>query len=70
VSKEDKFIIGGDVLFHGSIGRTDLPGGDHEGLINNIKTKLFSLEDDFVVFSGHGEQTSIGFEKKHNQFLV
>ena len=70
VSKEDKFIIGGDVLFYGSIGRTDLPGGDHEGLITNIKTKLFSLEDDFIVFSGHGEQTSIGFKKKHNPFLV
>src|ERR1035437_6366187 len=70
VSKEDKFIIGGDVLFHGSIGRTDLPGGDHEALLSNIREKLFVLGDDFVVFSGHGEQTSIGFEKKHNPFLA
>jgi glyoxylase-like metal-dependent hydrolase (beta-lactamase superfamily II) len=70
VSKEDKFIIGGDVLFHGSIGRTDLPGGDHEALLSNIREKLFVLGDDFIVFSGHGEQTSIGFEKKHNPFLA
>jgi glyoxylase-like metal-dependent hydrolase (beta-lactamase superfamily II) len=70
VSKEDKFIIGGDVLFHGSIGRTDLPGGDHEALLSNIREKLFVLGDDFAVFSGHGEQTSIGFEKKHNPFLA
>lgn len=70
VSKEDKFVVGGDVLFHGSIGRTDLPGGDHEGLLSNIRKKLFALEDDFIVFSGHGEQTTIGFEKKNNPFLV
>jgi len=70
VSKENKFIIGGDVLFHGSIGRTDLPGGDHEALLSNIREKLFVLGDDFAVFSGHGEQTSIDFEKKHNPFLV
>lgn len=69
VSHSDKFIIGGDVLFYGSIGRTDLPGGDHEGLLNNIRTKLFPLDDDFVVFSGHGKETSIGFEKKNNPFL-
>ncbi len=70
VSKEDKFIIVGDVLFYGSIGRTDLPGGDHEALLSNIREKLFVLGDDFAVFSGHGEQTSIGFEKKNNPFLV
>ncbi|MBI4946964.1 MAG: MBL fold metallo-hydrolase [Bacteroidetes bacterium] len=70
VSKEDRFVIGGDVLFHGSIGRTDLPGGDHEALLLNIREKLFVLGDDFIVFPGHGEQTSIGFEKKYNPFLV
>lgn len=70
VSHADKFIIGGDVLFYGSIGRTDLPGGNHEALISNIKEKLFVLEDDFAVFSGHGRATSIGFEKKNNPFLV
>ena len=69
VSKEAKLIIGGDVLFHGSIGRTDLPGGNHEALLKNIREKLFVLDDDFVVFSGHGEQTTIGFEKKNNPFL-
>ncbi len=70
VSREDKFIIGGDVLFHGSIGRTDLPGGDHETLLSNIREKLFVLGDDFAVFPGHGQETSIGFEKKHNPFLI
>jgi len=70
VSHADKFIIGGDVLFYGSIGRTDLPGGDHETLLNSIKSKLFVLQDDFAVFSGHGQETSIGFEKKNNSFLV
>ncbi|MBI4931082.1 MAG: MBL fold metallo-hydrolase [Bacteroidetes bacterium] len=70
VSHTDKFIIGGDVLFYGSIGRTDLPGGDHEALISNIKTKLFLLDDDFTVFTGHGNETTIGFEKKNNPFLI
>ena len=69
VSHDDKFVIGGDVLFHGSIGRTDLPGGDHETLLSSIREKLFTLPDDFVVFSGHGHETSIGFEKKNNPFL-
>ena len=70
VSHADKFIIGGDVLFYGSIGRTDLPGGDHETLLNSIRTKLFVLEDEFAVFSGHGQETNIGFEKKNNPFLA
>ena len=70
VSHADKFIIGGDVLFYGSIGRTDLPGGNHEALISNIKTKLFKLDDDFTVFTGHGSETTIGFEKKNNPFLI
>lgn len=69
-NKEEKFIIGGDVLFHGSIGRTDLPGGDHETLLNSIREKLFTLADDFTVFSGHGGETTIGFEKKNNPFLI
>ncbi len=66
---EQKFMIAGDVLFYGSIGRTDLPGGNHETLINNIKTKLFPLGDEFKVYSGHGQVTSIGFEKMNNPFL-
>ncbi|MFH1004393.1 MAG: MBL fold metallo-hydrolase [Bacteroidota bacterium] len=68
--KKKKIIISGDVLFYGSIGRTDLPGGNHKSLISNIKTKLFSFDDDFVVFPGHGQQTSIGFEKNNNPFFT
>ena len=70
VSHDDKFVIGGDVLFHGSIGRTDLPGGDHETLLSSIREKLFTLPDDFVVFPGHGQETNIDFEKKNNPFLT
>jgi hydroxyacylglutathione hydrolase len=69
-SKEDNFLIAGDVLFYGSIGRTDLPGGDHETLISNIKNKLFSLPDDTKVYCGHGPETTLGFEKKTNPFLT
>ena len=67
--KEQKFVIGGDVLFHGSIGRTDLPGGDHETLISNIKSKFLPLGDDFTVYSGHGPETNMGFERENNPFL-
>jgi glyoxylase-like metal-dependent hydrolase (beta-lactamase superfamily II) len=70
VSKEDKFVIGGDVLFNRSIGRTDLPGGDHATLLSSIREKLFVLEDDYTVLSGHGQETSIGFEKQNNPFLA
>ena len=69
VAQKEKFIINGDVLFQGSIGRTDLPGGDYNTLINSIKTKLLTLDDDFTVYSGHGPSTSIGFERSHNPFL-
>lgn len=61
-------VIGGDVLFYNSIGRTDLPGGDHKTLINSIQKKLFLLPDDVTVFPGHGPKTTIGFEKKTNPF--
>ena len=66
---KQNFIISGDVLFNRSIGRTDLPGGDHETLIKNIKEKLFVLPDETVVYSGHGAATTIGDEKKYNPFL-
>lgn len=68
-SKEDKFIVAGDVLFNGSIGRTDLPGGDFDTLIASIKTKLFHLENETVVYCGHGPSTTIGNEKLNNPFL-
>lgn len=69
VNREQKFVICGDVLFYGSIGRTDFPGCSHEGLISSIKDQLFPLGDDFRVLSGHGEETTIGFERKNNPFL-
>ena len=59
----------GDVLFYGSIGRTDLPGGDHDLLIEGIKRKLLPLDGDIIVHSGHGQDTSIGFERLNNPFL-
>ena len=68
-SQTDKFLIGGDVLFYGSIGRTDLPGGNHALLIKNIKEKILILPDDVTVFPGHGGETTIGFEKTHNYYL-
>jgi hydroxyacylglutathione hydrolase len=68
-SKENNFLIGGDVLFNGSIGRTDLPGGNFEVLSQSIKTKLYTLPDNTRVFSGHGESTLIGHEKNNNPFV-
>jgi len=69
-NKENKLLIGGDVLFRGSIGRSDLPLGDHDTLIKSIKEKLLILGDDVKVYSGHGPATTIGFEKANNPFLV
>ncbi|MCP4641766.1 MAG: MBL fold metallo-hydrolase [bacterium] len=66
----DGFVIAGDCLFAGSIGRTDLPGGDHAQLIDSIRTKLLALPDETVVYSGHGPETSIGAERRSNPFLV
>lgn len=67
-SEKNRTVIGGDVLFYNSIGRTDLPGGDAETLINSIHTKLFSLPDYVKVYPGHGPETTIGFEKRTNPF--
>ncbi len=64
-----QWLVGGDVLFQGSIGRTDLPGGHHETLIESIQTELMSLPDDTRVYSGHGPVTTIGSERLHNPFL-
>lgn len=69
-NKDEKFVIGGDVLFQGSIGRTDLPGGDFDTLINSIRTKLFVLEADVKVYPGHGPHTTVGYEKQYNPYLV
>lgn len=68
-NENQKFMISGDVLFEGSIGRTDLYKGNYEQLIEGIKTKLFMLDDETQVFSGHGNPTTIGFEKRHNPFF-
>ena len=63
------FVIAGDVLFNGSIGRTDLPGGDQATLIRSIQTQLFSLPDDTKVYPGHGALTTIGLEKMNNPYV-
>jgi glyoxylase-like metal-dependent hydrolase (beta-lactamase superfamily II) len=64
-----QFIIAGDVLFRGSIGRTDLPGGDHETLIKSIQTKMYQLPPDTIVYPGHGPATRIFTEMKSNPFV-
>jgi hydroxyacylglutathione hydrolase len=66
---EDQLLIGGDVLFAGSIGRGDLPGGDIDLLVTGIRKKLFPLGDDVIVLPGHGPPTRVGTEKKTNPFL-
>lgn len=63
------FVISGDVLFQGSVGRSDLPGGNHDVLMNSIKNQLYTLPDETKVYSGHGEPTEIGIEKKINPFI-
>ncbi len=68
-NKEGKYIIGGDVLFKGSIGRTDFPGCDFSTLINSIQTQFFTLPDETKVYSGHGPATTIGYEKMNNPFV-
>ena len=69
-NEEQNICIGGDVLFEGSIGRTDLPGGDFETLIDSIKSKLFKFADDMVIYPGHGNSTTLGQEKHHNPFCA
>lgn len=66
---QDRFTISGDALFYGSIGRTDLPGGNHTQLLEAIQTQLFTLPDDYKVYAGHGMATTIGFEKDNNPYF-
>ena len=65
-----KKVFVGDCLFEGSIGRTDLPGGDYEQLIDSITRNILTLDDDFTVYSGHGRETTVGREKTTNPFLT
>lgn len=68
-SEEPKVVFGGDTLFAGSVGRTDLPGGSHQQLINGIREKILSLPDDTIVYPGHGEATTVQVEKEENPYL-
>lgn len=70
VLHDEHLVITGDALFCGSIGRTDLPGGDYRLLIEKIKSRLLTLPDDYLVLPGHGETSNIYDEKHHNGFLV
>ncbi|MBM4295819.1 MAG: MBL fold metallo-hydrolase [Deltaproteobacteria bacterium] len=63
------YVYVGDLLFAGSIGRTDFPGGDFDTLINMVRTKIFPLGDNFIVYPGHGPVTTVGQEKKYNPFF-
>lgn len=67
--EDGHILISGDTLFEGSIGRSDMPTGDQETLFKSIREKLYVLPDDTTVFSGHGNETTIGYEKKHNWFV-
>ncbi|MGE5382470.1 MAG: MBL fold metallo-hydrolase [Omnitrophica WOR_2 bacterium] len=69
INHQQRFLIAGDVIFYGSIGRTDLPTGDFDLLRENILTKLFILNDNFVIYPGHGQKTHIGMERLHNPFI-
>ena len=70
IDHEDKVVFSGDTLMRGSIGRTDLPGGDYDSIIKSLMDKLMGLDGDFDVLPGHGPGTSIGYEAFHNPFLV
>lgn len=70
ISHSHRFVIGGDVLFQGSIGRVDLPGGSLDVLMRSIQNKFLTLADDYVVYSGHGNETTIGQERNTNPFIL
>lgn len=69
IDEKEKIIFGGDVVFRGSIGRTDLWMGDIDVLLDSIKNKIFSYPDDFIIYAGHMEETSVGEERENNPFL-
>ena len=69
-NEEEKVVLAGDVLFQNSVGRTDLPGGNHNTLVNSIHKKLFTLPDEVTVYPGHGGETTIGVEKRTNPFCA
>ena len=69
-SSSDNFVITGDVLFEGSIGRTDLPGGSYETLLKSIRNEILSMPDETIVYPGHGPSTTIGDERRKNPFLI
>ena len=68
-NQPQRFVITGDVMFRDTIGRTDLPSGNFNLLMNSIKEKLFTLPDETVVYPGHGPETTIGYEKMNNPFI-
>lgn len=70
VNEAQRFLLMGDVLFKGSIGRTDFPYGDHDALIESINTKLLPLGDDYAFICGHGPMSTLGDERLHNPFLT
>lgn len=69
VFEKEHFIISGDVLFQGGVGRTDLPGGDFNQLVHTLREKIYKLPEDFTVLPGHGGQTNIGAEKRTNPYI-
>jgi glyoxylase-like metal-dependent hydrolase (beta-lactamase superfamily II) len=69
INHAERYIVGGDVLFQRSIGRTDFPYSNHADLVNSIRTEFYTLPDDYTVYAGHGEPTTIGQEKRSNPFV-
>lgn len=69
IEHQEQVVIGGDVLFRGSVGRVDLPGCNAGDLVNAIQQKLYKLQDNYVVYPGHGPETTIGEEKENNMFV-
>lgn len=69
INHAERYVVGGDVLFRGSIGRTDFPYSNHADLVNSIRTEFYTLPDDYIVYPGHNEPTTIGQEKRSNPFV-